>query len=720
VVAVAEPTGQPLHTLALSGQSWLVLAIGLIATIAGGTVMFREARRARRRESRLARDGAALAAAYTELAAAKTRAEANNAQLEATLSGMSDGVIMLDANHRLLQWNDRFPEIAGVPREVLRVGVSLEEMIRAQALAGEYGAVDVEAEVRWRMDLVHSTGGNGASERVRPNGRVLALHRTALPGGGFVVHYSDITARKLAEAAQRETRRLAEAAIEQKAQFVAMVSHELRVPLNAVVSCLALLDQPGLTAHQRDLAETARQAGATLLDLVTDILELSKMDAGRLTLRPADFELAALLEGVCDMFRAPAAARGMRLALHIAADVPRRLHADAGRLRQILMNFTSNACKYSRPGTVAIRAESMEVDGVPTLRLAVRDQGPCIPEQQAASLFVPFAQLDYARESGAAGTGLGLAICEQLTQLMGGRIGLDPSPSADDPLGGNEFWVTLPLAPAQHAGWPDGIEVDRLQRPTRRASVLLVEDVASNRMLTAALLRRDGHRVDLAESGAEAIRLAASRPYDVVFMDLMMPGMDGCETARRIRGLPGPEGRLPIVALTARDMHGNPAELLDAGMNLLLAKPIRPDDLSEALAAIVWPVTAHLPAAPTASAVPPSLIDTVRLADVQRGLPAGLFAVLVDQCIGDMRARLLLLRQALDAGDADAVTHAAHALAGMAGGYALAALERRMRAVMTAGKSGDMVAVAAELVGLDHELDRSAELVQSLLQPRAA
>jgi CheY-like chemotaxis protein len=224
----------------------------------------------------------------------------------------------------------------------------------------------------------------------------------------------------------------------------------------------------------------------------------------------------------------------------------------------------------------------------------------------------------------------------------------------------------------------------------------------------------------MAETGAEAIRLVASRPYDIVFMDLMMPGMDGCETARRIRALPGPEGRLPIVALTARDMRGNAAEFLDAGMNLLLAKPVRPGELSDALAAVVWPATAPKAAAPAAAVTPPTLIDAARLAELQRGLPAGMFAGLLEQCFSDIRVRLLLLRQALAAGDAGAVARAAHALAGMAGSYGLAAVERRMRTVATAGKDGDLVAAAVELAGLDPELDRSAELVQTLLRPRAA
>lgn len=710
----AVRTAQPLDpTFGLPGQSWLLIAVGLIAAALGSMLMLREARAARRREKELARDRATLSEAYQ-------RAEAKNAQLQATLAGMSDGVMMLDADLRLVEWNDNFPEFTGVPREILRVGVSMEEMIRAQALAGEFGAVDVEAEVRRRMALLRGYRGGEPYERVRPNGRVLELRRRPLPGGGFVTLYSDVTARKAAEAAQRETRRLAEAAIEQRAQFVAMASHEIRGLVNAVMSSFTLLDQSGLTRHQRELAATGRQAGTELLQLIGDILDLARIDAGHPAPRPAYFEVAPLLEGVREMFNGPAAARGIGLHTSIAPEVPARLYADAQRLRHILMNFAGNACKYSRPGPVMLGAQMQPFDGGEALRLSVHDQGPRIPEQQAALLFVPFARLDYARETSAPGTGLGLAICERLTRLMGGRIGLGPAPSMHDEQGGNEFWVTIPLRTADEAALSGAEMLAGAHRRARRANVLLVEDVPSNRTLTAVLLRRGGHRVDVAESGAEAILLAQSRPYDIVFMDLVMPDMDGYEAARRIRALPGPEGRVPIIALTASDDEEKPAALADAGINGLLAKPVHRTELSDAVDATVW--VRRRPAAPTRPAAPlsDSLIDAARLHDLQRDLPAEMFADLLEQCLADISGRLLMLRQALAGGEIDNVGRVAHALAGMAGGYALAGLERRMRGVMRAANAGDLAAAAAELAGVDGELERSAALVRDLLQAQAA
>ena len=698
--------------LGLSTQSWLLSVLGFLAVLAGTWLLFSEARAARRRERELASDRTALTAAYTQ-------AEAKNAQLQATLAGMSDGVMMLDAALSLVEWNDLFPEFTGVPREILRVGVPMQEMLRAQALGGEFGDVDADAEVQRRLQRVRDHSGTVVSERVRPNGQVLELRRTALPGGGLVTLYSDITARKQAEAAQRETRRRAEVAIEQRAQFVAMVSHEIRVLLNAVTSSFTLLDQSGLSEHQRGLAATGRQAGNELLELISDILDLARIDAGQLALRPTEFTVAELVEGVRELFGAAAMARGIRLEVSIAEELPARLYADVRRLRQILINFVGNACKYSRPGTVTLRAEPAEIDGRPTLRLLVRDQGPRIPEQQAALLFVPFARLDYARASGAPGTGLGLAICERLTRLMGGRIGLNAAPSAHDAVGGNEFWVAIPLQVPRETAIPEAADATPRFRRARRSNVLLVEDVESNRMLTAALLRRDGHRVDVAESGAEAVRLAEANPYDIVFMDLVMPGMTGYEATRRIRAMAGPAGTMPILALTASDNEDKPAELRDAGMDGLLAKPVHPEALSAVLASTLWPIPprgAVVPAGTNAR----SLVDTDRLGELQRGLPPGMFSDLVEKCLGDIDARLLLLRQALAAGDSAAVVRAAHALAGMAGAYALSAIERRMRNVMRAGNVGDLAMVAVELADIEGELERSTALLRSLLQDRAA
>ncbi|MCW3476633.1 PAS-domain containing protein [Limobrevibacterium gyesilva] len=691
--------------------SSLVTLLGLGMATAGALLLFREARGARRRELQMAQDGTA-------------RAEAKAALLQVTLSAMADGVMMVDADLRLVQWNDRYPELTGVPREILRPGVTMEEMVRAQARLGEFGPLDgteaLEAEVKRRIALMRSYAGIGVAERLRPDGRSVELRRAALPGGGIVTFYTDITARKQAEAARREARRAREAALEQKAQALAMVSHEIRVPLNAVISSLALLEEEGLSDAQRRLADTARQAGDTLLDLVNDILDLSKMDAGRLELRPTEFELRPLLAAVCGMFRAPAAARGVRLQLDVAADVPVLLFADAGRLRQVVMNFVSNAAKFSRPGVVLLRAAMVPLAGQPGVRLAVRDQGPRIAEAQAAQLFQPFVRLDDAVNAGAPGTGLGLAICERLAGLMGGKIGLAGcAADAGDGLGdGNEFWLVLPLADAPANPVARPAPMARL----RRAAVLLVEDIATNRLLTAALLRREGHRVDTADSGAEAVRLVTHRPYDLVLMDLNMPGVAGCEAVGRIRALPAPAGQVPVIVLTGSATQADVACCLDLGVAAILAKPLRPAELFDMLARTIGPAAAPPSAAPF---IPNGiagcgLVDAAHLAELQRGLPSGLFATLVEQCLTDIHARLDPLKMTLAMGDAAAAISAAHALAGMAGSYGFTAVERRMRRVMALAGAADLGGAAAALQGLETELDQSTSLIRGMLQAQAA
>ena len=740
--------------------------VGLALLLFGAATMYGIARNARRREAALALERAELTQANHELDASKRRAEAESHHLLATLSGMSDGVMMLDTALHLVQWNANFPLFTGLPSGLLRIGLPMEEMIRAQAAIGEFGPMDDhdlrENEVQRRMALVRSHRDVDLTERLRPDGRVLETRRRALPGGGLVTLYTDITARRRAESAQRELLRLSEAAIGQREQFVAMVSHEIRVPLAAVTASLALLDQSALSEQQRLHVDSARQAGDTLLDLINDILDLSKMDAGRLQLRPADFALRPMLQGVCDMFHVQASARGIALKLDIAGDIPVLLHADSGRLRQVLMNFVSNATKFSRPGTVTLRVAIVSGPAGPEpagsepagaeladpepagrrLKLVVCDQGPRIPEEQARLLYQPFARLDYAMEAGIPGTGLGLVICKQLARLMGGELGLEIARCDDGRPDGNGFWLELALpdgaaAPATVAAASPAEPFPTVPRQPRRASVLLVEDVATNRILAAALLRRAGHRVEAVESGEEAVLLVQHHPFDAVFMDLNMTGIDGCEATRRIRALAGPAGLVPIVALTATERDSVLARCRAAGMNEVLTKPVRPremfamlDDLARlmperppgpgSLAPVAAEPAPSIAALPQAGAEDSGLIDTERLLDLQRGLPAGLFASLVEQCLDDIAARMTRLHQALVDAETVAVVGAAHALAGMSGSYGLAALERRMRLIMAAADVGDIETAVAAGKGMAGELERSAKRVRALLQAQAA
>lgn len=683
--------------------SGISLAVGVMALL-----LLREVRAARRREQRLAWDGAALEAAYAEAEGAQASAEAKTAQLEGTLAGMSDGVMLLDPQLRLMRWNERFPAYTGVPLDVLRVGVPMEDVLRAQATAGEFGAVDVEKEVCRRMHRLRTFGGVVTQERTRPSGASLELRRSALPGGGFVTLYTDITARKQAEEAQAEARRIVDDAHAQQSHFVATVSHEIRTPLNAVVNSLALLDQSGLSPPQYRLVHTARQAGDALLDLVNDILEMSKMEAGHLQLRPGPFELRALLEGVADMFGNQAAARHARIVVEVAPATPDSLRADCSRLRQVLMNLVSNAAKFAVPGAITLHASSVmqgegQSDG-PTLLLAVRDAGPRITEREAAQLFQPFSRLGRAHDTGTPGTGLGLAICERLVRLMGGRIGLRPSPE-----GGNEFWLTVPLelAPAR-TGLPE-YPVPR----QRRSLVLLVEDIPANHLVVAIMLRREGHRVDVAESGQEAIRMVQAAPYDLVFMDLNMPGISGYEAAAHIRALPGPEARVPIVALTATTAPEDRTRCLDAGMNDLIGKPVRAAELIAFVNRVAWQPN------PARAGADGSCIDLTRIADLRAGLPPSSLVPLVEQCLVEIGERLPLLRAALALGEPRAIEDCAHALAGIAGTYGLAGLERRMRHVMAAARCDDPAGAVLAARDLDLELARASEAIRVALRPIA-
>ncbi|MBO0711864.1 MAG: PAS-domain containing protein, partial [Acetobacteraceae bacterium] len=447
-----------------------------ILVIAGGVL--REIGMARAREQELDADRATLATANAALDAARRQADRKTAQLEATLASMSDGVSMVDGDMKLVAWNEPFATFAGVPHELLKVGTTAEEIVRAQAERGEFGPVDIEAEVARRVSLMRSGQANGTIERLRPGGRAVELRRRAMPGGGFVTLYSDITSRKQAEEAMRRARELAEAATEAKSRFVATVSHEIRTPLNTLLNSLRLLSQTAIPAPGRRLVDMARQAGDGLLALINDILEMSRMEAGQLAVRPTLFALRPLLEGVLGLFRDQAASRQVALALSIGPGVPELVRSDSGRVRQILLNLMSNAVKFAPPGTVRLIAVLSSRHGRRTLRIVVRDPGPTLSHAERARLFQPFSRLDRPQASAAPGSGLGLAISQGLAGLLDAEIGCDAAPG-----GGNDFWLALPIEaqagesvlPAARAGCG----------PLPRSRILIVDDEAPNQIVLA-------------------------------------------------------------------------------------------------------------------------------------------------------------------------------------------------------------------------------------------
>jgi signal transduction histidine kinase/DNA-binding LytR/AlgR family response regulator len=681
------------------------LTTALVLILAGALVM--ESRAAHRRVAELAKDRAMLSAA-------KADADAKSQRLEVTLAGMSDGVMMIDADLRLVAWNRRFPEMTGLPAALLARGTPMEALLRAQAEAGEFGPVDVETEVAARLAAIRTIDESATRERTRPDGRVLSVRRRRLADGGFVTIFTDITERKRNEDALRQARLLAEATAAAKSRFVATVSHEIRQPLNALLNSLTLLAGNEMAPAPRRLVDMARQSGDALLGLLNDILEMSKMEAGQLTLRPGVFALRTLLQGVADMFAEQAASRGMTVSVAVAEGTPEWLRADPVRIRQILTNLLSNAVKFASPGPIVLAA-AVEHDRKRMLRLTIRDPGPSIDPAGRARLFQPFVQLGDAASGGYAGTGLGLAICQTLAGLLGGEIGHEPTDA-----GGNAFWVRLavelPVEPASAQ------PAARTIYP--RTRVLVVEDIGANQLVTATMLRRAGHMVDVAASGSAAIRAMADQPYDLVLMDIFMPGMTGIEATRQIRALPGPAGSVPICALTGNAAPEDRALCLAAGMDEVLAKPVAPEALIGVLSRLVWP---HLPAAQPefplgapAEAASAPLLAAARLAELRAHLAPAALAELAGQAITELTERLPPLEAALASGEAAAIAAEAHAMAGLAGGYAMAAAEARLRAIIAAARQGRAADAMAHGDGVAVLLARSAEALRQAVSTEMA
>ena len=375
----------------------------------------------------------------------------------------------------------------------------------------------------------------------------------------------------------RDARIAAEAASHAKSAFLANMSHEIRTPMNGVVGALDLLGHSALGAEDRGLVSTARSSAAALLSLLDDVLDVAKIEAGRMDVERVPFDLHALVRGACDLLRTVARAKGLTIEVDYPTSVPRGVVGDPTRVRQVLNNVLGNAVKFTRDGGVEVRVTCDTPAGrPPVFRFVLRDTGVGISADAQAHLFEKFTQADTSTTRDYGGTGLGLAICRDLTELMGGEITVESTPGE-----GSTFVVTLPLALAVTTPL-----AERERTPTAPtqfdARVLLADDNPVNRKLAELLLRRMGCDVEVVCDGAAAVA-AMDRPggFDLVLMDCQMPELDGYEATRRLRDA---GERTPIVALTAHAMRGDRDRCLEAGMDDYLAKPLRADPLCAALA----------------------------------------------------------------------------------------------------------------------------------------
>jgi len=416
-----------------------------------------------------------------------------------------------------------------------------------------------------------------------------------------------------------------------KSDFLARMSHEMRTPMNAIVGFGKLLLQTALNPQQRDYQEKVLMASESLLGVINDILDYSRIEAGKLEIEAIPFDLARVIRNLENQLSLKAHEKGLKLLIKVDANVPHGLIGDPLRLSQVLLNLASNAVKFTEQGLVTVTvglADSVGA-GAPlsasfALRFTVRDTGIGIPAERLQELFNPFTQVDGSITRRFGGSGLGLAICKQLVEMMGGHIIVDSVEGV-----GSSFQFVLPFTVAsdvvikEQQAEPATMERNRDFGPIRGARVLLVDDVRLNREVALAFLRQTGVQTDVAFNGLEAVEKVREHHYDLVLMDIQMPEMDGLTAAREIRCDPR-HAALPILAMTAHAMTGDRERSLEAGMNDHLTKPIDPEALFDALLKWIPPCDKRsnvqvdaVAASAEAASLPLPLLDGI---DMKRGM----------------------------------------------------------------------------------------------------
>ncbi len=663
-----------------------------------------------------------------KLQASEAAAARKSGLLQMTLDHMSHGLMMIDAAHQVQVCNRQTVELLGLPDALMADNPAFDEVARWQFESGEF-AGNLRDENSWlqRFGLVDGLFDQPqAYERTRPDGTVLEIRSTPMPGGGLVRTYTDITARKQTEARLRAARDAADRAAQARSEFLAVMSHEIRSPMSGMLGVLELLRGTRLDPDQNQMANMVQSSASALLAVLNDILDFSKIEAGSLSIFLEPANLRDLVTAIVQPHRYAVLDKGVDLTLQVSREVPDYVTTDPLRLRQMLNNLIGNAAKFTASGEIGVDVDVTRDEPSPRLRFAVRDTGIGMPADVIARLFEPFVQADSSTTRNFGGSGLGLCISRRLARLMNGS--LDVTSRVNE---GSVFTLLLPLIQAD-AAEPAGAETltsagaDGGSPPaglTAKGRVLVVDDDQTNRWLTRRQLEVLGLTVDAAENGEAALQMLHAGRFDLLVTDCHMPRMDGVALTRAVRAAADPAlSGLPVIGLTADVTATQRERCVAAGMTDVAIKPLTLEHLSRLVVRHLAVAIPDKPAAlPPPASTPPvrtSFDDHIYRQLFLPGDPDG--ETLLREYL-ELAGRLNSELQALLAVEADAalprerVAATAHRLAGSSLSIGAARLGDAARALEQAAPGNNLAALLAHHAAVALELAAAQTAIATFL-----